>query len=375
MESEPVAAPGKSEPAGAPNAETAKSETAQSQAAEFEAIAGETEALHGIPEVPAAEIEARLGAQSDVPAEIEAGVTSISESTPAVTTGPKSEQDSASKPRVDSVVDADLEVNPESRPKQDLAARVQPETQVGAGSDAKTGLKTDGPAIVPSQAQTEQRAEEKANLDLHSSLGNELPLKVGNEPDSTARVESDSEAKPVQGSEFGTPEEQKPEVDSGSDSSAVTNRWAKALAELRILPIGNLDGTALSRSLSPTEAAALVRELWDTHKASVYLGASILILLVALLDWRAPSAPKGQPLGPQATAFLEGLQAALGTAKLPPRPFYQGNPNARVWVDVQSALYYCPAVRLYGKTKGGRFTTQQKAQQEQFDPADNKACP
>src|SRR5207245_5534101 len=79
MESEPVAAPGKSEPTGAPNAETAKSETAKSQAAEFEAITCETEALHGIPQVPAAEVEARIGAQSDVPAETEAAVSSISD--------------------------------------------------------------------------------------------------------------------------------------------------------------------------------------------------------------------------------------------------------------------------------------------------------
>ena len=310
-----------------------------------------------------------------MPAEIEAGVTSISESTPAVTTGPKSEQDSASKPRVDSALEADREVNPESRPKQDLAARVQRETQVGAESDAKTGFKTDGPAIVPSQAQTKPRAEAKGNLDLHSSVGNELSLKVENEPDSTARVESVSEAEPGQGSEFGTPEEEKSEVDSGSDSSAVANRWAKALAELRILPIGDLEGTALSRSLSPSEAAALVRQLWHTHKASVYLGASVLILLVAVLAWRAPSAPKGQPLGPQVIAFFEELQATLGSAKALPGHIYHGNPNARVWVDVQSALYYCPGARLYGKTKGGRFTTQQKAQQEQFDPADHKACP
>ncbi len=194
------------------------------------------------------------------------------------------------------------------------------------------------------------------------------------EPDGTARMESDSEANPGQGAQFGTSEEQKPEVDSASDSGSVTNRWAKAVAELRILPISDLEGTALSRSLSPTEAAALVRDLWDTHKASVYLGASVLILLVVLLGWRASSVPKGQPLRPQLTAFLEELQVALGTAKLPPGPIYQGNQNTQVWVDVQTALYYCPGARLYGKTKGGRFTTQQKAQQEQFDPADHKAC-
>jgi len=85
--------------------------------------------------------------------------------------------------------------------------------------------------------------------------------------------------------------------------------------------------------------------------------------------------PKGQPLGPQVPAFFEEFQAALGSVKALPGRIYHGNPNVRVWVDVQSALYYCPGARLYGKTKRGRFTTQQKAQQEQFDPADHKACP
>src|SRR5206468_7371027 len=108
------------------------------------------------------------------------------------------------------------------------------------------------------------------------------------------KVESDSEAKPGQGSEPGTPEEQKAEVDSGSDSNAGIDRWAKAVAGLRILPIGDLEAPTLSRSLSPRKAAAWVRQLWGTHKSLSYLGTSIVILLVVLLQWVAPFVRKGQ---------------------------------------------------------------------------------
>jgi hypothetical protein len=41
---------------------------------------------------------------------------------------------------------------------------------------------------------------------------------------------------------------------------------------------------------------------------------------------------------------------------------------------VHTALYYCPGADLYGKTPGGKFTSQQDAQQDQFEPANRKAC-
>jgi hypothetical protein len=52
-----------------------------------------------------------------------------------------------------------------------------------------------------------------------------------------------------------------------------------------------------------------------------------------------------------------------------------GNPDTEVWVDVHTALYHCPGSELYGKTPDGRMTTQRDAQQDQFEPANRKACP
>jgi hypothetical protein len=51
-----------------------------------------------------------------------------------------------------------------------------------------------------------------------------------------------------------------------------------------------------------------------------------------------------------------------------------GNPDVKVWVDLQTALYYCPGTDLYGSTPKGKYTTQGDAQQDQFEPAYRRPC-
>ena len=65
---------------------------------------------------------------------------------------------------------------------------------------------------------------------------------------------------------------------------------------------------------------------------------------------------------------------SLGLAEAPPTPENHGNPDTQVWVDLHTALYYCPGADLYGKTPKGRFTSQRSAQLDQFEPAYRKAC-
>ena len=64
----------------------------------------------------------------------------------------------------------------------------------------------------------------------------------------------------------------------------------------------------------------------------------------------------------------------LGLAEPPPAPVYLGNPDTQVWVDLHTALYYCAGSQLYGKTPGGKMTTQRDAQQDQFEPANRRVC-
>ena len=88
---------------------------------------------------------------------------------------------------------------------------------------------------------------------------------------------------------------------------------------------------------------------------------------------RGESCPIKESPQPNLT-FFEKLLVSLGLAETPPTPVYLGNPNAQVWVDLHTALYYCSDSDLYGKTPGGKFTTQRDAQMDQFEPAARKDC-
>ncbi len=133
--------------------------------------------------------------------------------------------------------------------------------------------------------------------------------------------------------------------------------------------------------------AEWLAQQWQRRRANIYLAAAALILLVVILGWgtrpattvagNQSPAQKGQqqaPPPPRLTLF-EKLLVNLGLAEPPPAPSYMGNPDTQVWVDVHTALYHCPGSDLYGKTADGRFTTQRDAQQDQFEPANRKACP
>jgi hypothetical protein len=106
------------------------------------------------------------------------------------------------------------------------------------------------------------------------------------------------------------------------------------------------------------------------RRADLYLGLSVLVALVALL-WPATSAGRAE-LTP-----WERVLVAVGIAEAPASEaevHYSGDPNIKVWVDTQAALYYCPGDELYGKSQGGHYTTQHEAQLDRFEPALRRAC-
>ncbi|MGH9641114.1 MAG: hypothetical protein ACRD3Q_01685, partial [Terriglobales bacterium] len=105
------------------------------------------------------------------------------------------------------------------------------------------------------------------------------------------------------------------------------------------------------------------------RRADVYLGLAVIVALVAVF-WPAASAGRNQ-LRP-----WERMLVAVGIAEAPPQSEvqYRGDPNIKVWVDTQAALYYCPGDELYGKSPGGYYTTQHDAQLDRFEPALRRAC-
>ena len=120
-----------------------------------------------------------------------------------------------------------------------------------------------------------------------------------------------------------------------------------------------------------------LRHQWRVNRANFYLGGAALLLVIVLSGWgTSPVQNLGSTAnssGPQLTIF-EKMLVALGIAEAPATPVYLGNPDTPVWVDMHTALYYCPGSDLYGKTEGGKIATQRSAQMDQFEPAHRKAC-
>jgi len=130
------------------------------------------------------------------------------------------------------------------------------------------------------------------------------------------------------------------------------------------------------RWLEALEANGPARRWMDVHRSDLYLAGAVVILALSI-GWvvhsSQPSVVQSKNAQPTLT-FFEKILVALDLAEPPTAPVYSGNPNTMVWVDVRTALYYCPGAELYGKTDGGKLTTQRDAQIDQFQPAERKSC-
>jgi putative methionine-R-sulfoxide reductase with GAF domain len=102
--------------------------------------------------------------------------------------------------------------------------------------------------------------------------------------------------------------------------------------------------------------------VWSSHSGSASSGAAI-----------SRSANKTRP-DSDLSAFDKFL-IAVGLAEAPETaPEYKGNPDIQVWIDLNTAQYYCPGSDLYEKTSKGKLSSQREAQLDQFEPAYRKAC-
>ena len=141
-------------------------------------------------------------------------------------------------------------------------------------------------------------------------------------------------------------------------------------------------------SISGKREPGALGRYWRSRRGDFYLGIAI-ILVVVVIRWGIWSGPsvgaaghgttisgsRRKPLDPNADlSTFDKLLIGLGLAEAPDSPEYKGNPDTQVWVDLQTALYYCPSSDLYGKTAKGKTTSQRDAQLDQFEPASRKAC-
>jgi putative methionine-R-sulfoxide reductase with GAF domain len=105
--------------------------------------------------------------------------------------------------------------------------------------------------------------------------------------------------------------------------------------------------------------------VWSSHSGSASSGATI-----------PRSANKARRPSPDADlTMFDKFLIAVGLAEAPETaPEYKGNPDIQVWVDLNTAQYYCPGSDLYEKTTKGKLSSQREAQLDQFEPAYRKAC-
>jgi putative methionine-R-sulfoxide reductase with GAF domain len=141
----------------------------------------------------------------------------------------------------------------------------------------------------------------------------------------------------------------------------------------------------LEQLASGKRPGALSR-FWNTRRGDIYL-AIALILVAVVIRWgiwsshsvsatgnTAAAATHRKPAPDADLSLFDRMLISLGLAEPPQAPEYKGNPETQVWVDLHTALYYCPGADLYGKTPKGKFASQRDAQLDQFEPASRKAC-
>lgn len=132
---------------------------------------------------------------------------------------------------------------------------------------------------------------------------------------------------------------------------------------------------AFANLVQPERSRAAKKNWISKHRGDFSLTISLVLLLLALAapDLPPPVTQANASVVPSLT-LLERVMVVLGLAETPTTPTQTGNPSAQVWVDVHTALYYCSGSELYGKTPGGKLTTQRDAQLDQFEPAARKSC-
>jgi len=198
-------------------------------------------------------------------------------------------------------------------------------------------------------AEAPQEAPPAVRADAPDELASTLP-DAAEQPFSEAEPAAESESALVVSNPVAAPAVSDPAAQVPWKSAVKTHKWLQSL-----------------------EAEGEGRVWLNQHRANIYVGAAVILLLIVLSGWGTPS-HSHSPQSKNQLPFSDRLMISLGLAEAPSPPAYNGNPNTQVWVDLHTALYYCPGADLYGKTPGGKFTTQRDAQLDQFEPAARKSC-
>jgi len=142
--------------------------------------------------------------------------------------------------------------------------------------------------------------------------------------------------------------------------------------------------------IAGTRSPSAFARFWHARRGDFYLAFAV-ILVIIVIRWgilsnhsvsatghgtaASGSTLQSKPTAPDADlSIFDKFLISVGLAEAPQTPEYKGNPDTQVWIDLHTALYYCPDSDLYGKTSQGKFASQRDAQLDQFEPASRKTC-
>ncbi len=247
---------------------------------------------------------------------------------------------------------------------------------VGAPTEQEMAQKVEQKSE-PVESMKEKLFDEKSSD--HEAVEHEL---IENGAFAPGSVESDSLAR----DSFEADAEAQLEADAHVHEEPEQPAAATALA-----PVHPLAWTSAAKAKEAFEQLAASRNqnsfvrFWNTRRGDVYLAVAV-VLVAAVIRWSiwsehsfganasAANVSHRRPAPDADLSTFDKLLISLGVADPPDPVEDKGNPDTQVWVDLHSALYYCPGADLYGKTPKGKYSSQRDAQLGQFEPAYRKPC-
>jgi GAF domain-containing protein len=178
-----------------------------------------------------------------------------------------------------------------------------------------------------------------------------------------------------------------PTKPKAGDDDEVEGAQSTALAKRATAWSSAATARAFLEQVALAKRPGTLTQFWNTRRGDIYLAIAI-ILVAAVIRWGifsghpvsatgnppAAAAAHRKPAADADLSLFDRMLISLGLAEAPPPTESKGNPDTQVWIDLHTALYYCPGTDLYGKTPKGKFTSQRDAQLDQFEPAYRKAC-
>jgi GAF domain-containing protein len=253
-----------------------------------------------------------------------------------------------------------------------------------AGSEAaKNGSEKTARKLAPFHPDSSlARSLEHQIPELFTSSDLELPEEDGDEPVENPAPVKTQEIAGVEAGDLSV-EVDGLSAESPDGSHALTKSLQKHPADWGSAATAR----AFLEQLVSNKRTGRLLQFWNAHRGDIYLGIAV-ILVACVLRWglwpNHPVKATGTPAAATAThrkpapdpglSFFDRVLIQIGLAEAPEPPPDKGSPGVQVWVDLRTALYYCPGTDLYGKTPQGKFTTQREAQLDQFEPAYRKAC-